>query len=226
MMQRFWIFRPWLPYEIGLDRMTKHCSIQNSRELYSAGFYVGQFRSDLPTAQLKLTLEDFDTDCFMWESRTFVSERMRRAMALEPSAVQFFDVDASQSAPVPRSMNYKIMVIPITEDISDPSKSNYMSCDLPGGAKSMINVQRIAVRADFEPVHNLFHDRFFHEAFCTDEFAVRVLKAGCTGMRFFDPAQLSIGMAMRFRTLRGVEEEGEWDSVRNIEHTRLVEVIH
>jgi len=31
---------------------------------------------------------------------------------------------------------------------------------------------------------------------------------------------------MRFRTLRGIEEEGEWDSINNIERTRIVAEIH
>ena len=63
-------------------------------ELFEAGFHCGQFRPDMPVAQLRLTLKSFDTDCFMIESRTFVSERMRNAMALPSSAVQYFDVDA------------------------------------------------------------------------------------------------------------------------------------
>jgi hypothetical protein len=100
-----------------------------------------------------------------------------------------------------------------------------MSFPFPDSDKSMIFAQRIAIRADFEPVHALFHDRFFFDVLCTDDFAVRVLKAGCTGMRFFDPAQLSMAMPMRFRTLQGIEEEGDWDPVRKIEHTKLVEVI-
>jgi hypothetical protein len=225
-MQRLWIFRPWIPYAIGLEKLVRHCSILNGRELFEAGYHAGRSRPDLPVARLKLTLKNFDTDCFMFESRTFVSERLRSAMALESSAVQFFDVDASQSAPVPRSMNYKIMVISVTEEASDPSMSNYISLPVPHSEISMITAERITVRPDFVPVHDLFHDRFFLEVFCTDQLAVRVLKAGCTGMRFFEPAQLSIAVPMRFRTLRGIEEEGEWDSVKKIEHTKLVEAIH
>jgi hypothetical protein len=225
-MKRLWVFRPWFPYEIGLDKMGKHCSILNNQEVFNAGFQVGAFRSALPVAQLKVTLKNFETDCFMWESRTFVSERLRNAMALDPSAIQFFDVDSSSSAPLPRSMNYKIMVIPVTENVSDPSKSRYMSFPMPDDGRPILNVEGIALRTDVEPVHDLFHDEFFSEAFCTDEFALRVLRAGCTGMRFFDPAQLSIGAPMRFRTLRGIEEEGDWDPVRKIEHTTVVEEIH
>jgi len=223
---RLWVFRPWFPYEIGLDKMRKHCSILNNQDLFNAGFDVGQFRSDLAVAQLKITLKTFETDCFLWESRTFVSERMRRAMALDPSAIQFFDVDSSQSAPLPRSMDYKIMVIPVTENVSDPSKSRYTSIPMPEGGKPMLDVAGIAVRPDAQPAHDLFIDEFFTEAFCTDVFALRVLKAGCTGVRFFDPSQLSIGEPMRFRTLRGVEEEGDWDPVRKIEHTKVVEWIN
>jgi hypothetical protein len=224
-MSRFWIFRPWFPYEIGQERMVRHCFIANYVELFSAGFQVGEFRSKLPVAQLKVTLKNFQTDCFLWESRTFVSERMRNVMALRPTEIQYFDVDASESAPLPRSMNYKIMVIPVTEEASVPKGSASIDQQLTEFEKATGQVLQLAVRPGFTPVHPLFHDKETLEPFCTDEFAMRVLKAGCTGVRFFTPGKLNLAEPMRFRTLKGVEEEGEWDPVRKVENTRLVEAI-
>jgi hypothetical protein len=172
-----------------------------------------------------MTLEDFQTDCFTWESRTFVSERMRNVMALGPDVIQYFDVDASESAPLPRSMNYKIMVIPVTEEASDPEGSSSTNEELTEYEKVMGEVTRISVRPDFTPVHQLFHDKDTLEPFCTDEFALRLLKSGCTGVRFFVPRRLNLAEPMRFRTLKGIEEEGEWDPVLKIENTRVVEAL-
>jgi hypothetical protein len=224
-MKRLWIFRPWFPYEIGLERMSRHCYIANHMELFSAGFQVGEFRSSLPVTKLKLTLKDFRTDCFMWESRTFVSERMREVMALGPSDIQYFEVDADESAPLPKSMNYKIMVVPVTEDASDPAGSVLRDEELPESERMMNPAGRISIRPKFTPVHQIFHDKGTLEPFCTDEFALRVLKAGCTGARFCIPRSLSVAEPPRFRTLKGVEEEGAWDSVRRTANTSLVEPI-
>jgi hypothetical protein len=53
-----------------------------------------------------------------------------------------------------------------------------------------------------------------------------VLRAGCTGVRFLDLRQLSIAQPKRFRTLRGIEEVGEWDPKKKIAPTRVVEPIN
>jgi hypothetical protein len=59
---------------------------------------------------------------------------------------------------------------------------------------------------------------------CTDAFALRVLRAGCTGMRFLDPARLN-GAGSCYRTLRGVEKTDEWDPVRKISYVKLIREI-
>jgi hypothetical protein len=84
--------------------------------------------------------------------------------------------------------------------------------------------ERISIRADVVPDYELFHDQFFGELFCTDAMALRLLQFGCTGVRFIDPAHMT-GNRVRFRTLRGVEQEEEWLSTKRILHTDLVEVI-
>ncbi|HYD36173.1 MAG TPA: hypothetical protein VEA60_01080, partial [Allosphingosinicella sp.] len=81
-----------------------------------------------------------------------------------------------------------------------------------------------AIDVNATPRHRLFHDeQFIGSRFCTDELAMAVLRAGCTGVRFFDPRHSDSSAPMRFRTLRGVEQEGDWDPVNKIEHTTVVE---
>lgn len=82
----------------------------------------------------------------------------------------------------------------------------------------------IAFRPGAELAHPIFYDRFFKLIICTDELALRVLWAGCTGLRFVDPARLRDGLGP-YRTLRGVEEDNVWDSAREIHFTKLIREI-
>jgi hypothetical protein len=241
-----------------------HCDILNGTEVRDAGFYEGRPRKrPFPVAQLILTLETYDADYFIWEGRLFASERLRRAMALDPSVVRFFEVDASRSAPLPRSKNYQIMEPTVVEDVSDPEKSDYGV--LPWGTDAYLNMlmdgsignpvkpenraefastfkssyerlrakldmelspieaHSIVMRADAAPAHELFYDSFFRlHLMCTEAFAVRVLKAGCTGVRFIDPSRLEVGTKRRYRTLRGIEVHVKWDHVNKVEITKLI----
>src|SRR5262249_25523179 len=141
------------------------------------------------------------------------------AMRLDNSGVLYFDVDASRSCPLVRSKNFKLMEVTAVERISDPEKSNYEMVNFGAGIQpSPSLIYSVAMREDADPAHALFRDHFFRRLFCTDALAVRVLKAGCTGVRFADPAQLSVGAPMRFRTLRGVEELVGWDPVSRTEN--------
>jgi hypothetical protein len=179
-----------------------------------------------PAAELVLRLDDFDVDYFQWGGFRFVSERMRRAMGLDPSEVRFFSVDASRSARLPRSMNYQIMDPMVTEEMSDPENSEYeLSPLLPNVAPIATQVNRMAFRADVAPRHDLFYDHFFGtDIYCTDGFARRVLDAGCTGLTFVDPNS-GRGDEALIRTRRGIEKRVEWDLASGAEITELVEAL-
>jgi hypothetical protein len=226
-MNRIWKFTPWVPYEIGSNKLVQACSVLFDAAHWKRGASIGQFKSEAPDVQLNLTLDECSLDCFMWESWIFVSERLRNTMALQARAIQYFDIDASGSAPLARSMHYKIMNIPFTEDVSEPARSDFMLPEMyPGGPTGRLSkfARKIFVRSDAKPRHQLFHDHFFGEPFCTDELALKILRAGCTGVRFLDPTQM-IGDRIKFRTLRGVEEEAEWDAAAKAPKSDLVEVI-
>lgn len=187
----------------------------------TAGTFV---REGLLSARLILSVEDFDLDYFC-RGFTFVSEKMRHAMGLGPSEIQYFDVDASGSAPLPRSKNYRTMHVPVTEDVSDLKNSDYFCRHHPDGSLEIISPIVAAFRDDAQPSHCIFADRSFKCVYCTDEFALRVLRAGCSGVFFMHPSHEFSGHNRHFRTLRGIEEIVERDSSSGILRTRLIQEI-
>ena len=222
-MSAVWLFKPWLPYEIGLFEWSQQCSFVNREELSRARPAPDTFApADFPTARLELLLEYFCADCFLSNSFVLVSQDLRDAMALGPQNVQYLPVDASLSAPLPRSKNYMIMHVPVIENVADVDQSDYMFRHMPGGSKSVLAVWSIAMRRDASPKHELFRDDFFQKhIFCTDEFAVRVLQRKCTGLRFLDLRYLG-REPVHFRTLGGIEE-GEWDLVQKQHYSNMVQ---
>lgn len=127
-------------------------------------------------------------------------------MALDPRDVQYLPVDASISAPLPRSKNYMIMRVPGVENVSDPEQSIYHGT--AGASEEPILIRRIAIGEGADPKRDIFRDSFFSRyIFCTDELAVRVLQRRCSGIRFVDPWCLTY--PIRFRSLRGIGDECE-----------------
>jgi hypothetical protein len=224
-MQRVWEFSAWLPYEIGLGNLVRNCQFLNSEEVAAAGMSPGRKRdTPFPVAQLKLMLPSFSVDCFVWEAYTLVSERLRAAMALPENDVEYFPVDASSSAAVPRAMNYMVMSVSVVDRVPYPRRGRRFR--LEGDVLDSSVPDAKAINENCRPGHRLFHDeQYIGSMFCTDDLAMAALKAGCTGVRFLDPRYSPLVGPMRFRTLRGVEEEGDWDPVRKIEHTTVVEEV-
>jgi len=204
-----------------------YIQITNDSELAEAGFFdEDKQKTNFPPVQLRLSREDFDSDYFEWEPHIFVSERMRDAMALDSAGVRFFEVDASQSAPLPRSKNYQIMEVTATEDVSDPEASDY---ETDGSALEpplrRSEIRHLVFRPDTQPEHELFYDRFCgYELFCTEALALRVLKAVCKGLLFCDPNDGG-GTRRLCRTLRGVEEFIGWDPITGLDVMELVQGI-
>jgi hypothetical protein len=219
----FWMFVDWAVYRED-SQLRRGCAAfrtsKVSKEWPVAGAFV---REGLLTAKLTVTLEDFDRDCFRWNGLSFVSERMRRAMALGPSDIQYFDVDASESAPLARSKNYQVIHVPVTEDVSDLENSDYTVRHCADGSLKIDSPLNVVFRADARPAHELFYDRSFKFIYCSEAFAVRVLQAGCSGAFFFDPSCWSGGANQRIRTRRGVEEIVRWN--KRIFRTKLIEPI-
>jgi hypothetical protein len=225
-VKTFWMFVYWMSFRND-GEFYRTSTVLDTSEGSQEGPIAGKFVHDgLPAAKLRVKLKDFDRDCFYFDRFIFVSEKMRRAMALGPADIQYFDVDAdrSQSAPLPRSKHYQLTHIPVTEDVSDPEHSEYTLRHRPDGRELFGCPDAVAFRPGAEPAHEIFYDRFFRLTFCTDELALRVLWASCTGLRFVDPARLERGLGP-YRTLRGVEEDDVWDPVRKIHTVALIREI-
>ena len=224
-MKTFWVVTPWFPHWNNWKPLWSGYEFRNAAELLPLLPAAGEFAgAALPTARLEFTREDFDDDCFQLGKFMFVSKEMRRAMALGPADIQYFDVDSSGSTPPLRSKDYQLMHIPVAEDVTDPERSDYTFRHRPEGVELWGAPDAVAFRPDAEPAHEIFYDRFFKIALCTDEFALRVLQAGCTGMRFLDPTQLNRAGSCH-RTLRGVEKADEWDWVRKRPYVKLIREI-
>ena len=214
-------------HEIDLDSLAENCTLMNGAEVFDARQAPGTMWRNFPIAELALTMETFDADCFSWESCTFVSKRMREAMALPPDAAQFFEVDLSGSAARVQANDYKIMNIAVLEDAIDVSQSGLAMGRLaPGSPEIAMSHGDLRIPPSFHPKYDMFHDRAVRgHVFCTDSLAIRVLKAGCTGVRFFDVTQFRFGKLNPFRTLRGIERDGDWDPIRGTLETELIEAI-
>jgi hypothetical protein len=237
-MSRLWVVRESIPDFVALEPQTAECAlvsqifcrIHNGPELMRSGRHG--FRNqigELPTVQVQFKLDDFDWDYFTWHGLMFVSEYMRKVMALDPSEARFYDIDDSLSPPAPREMKYQIMEplrdLPIADRaaleaewaknkesaIADPTS-------IPSGPTGLALLQ------DVTPAHELFYDDHYRRLFCTDAFALRLLQAGCVGMAFADPTHL-YGEQCRFRTLQGVEEYVSWDEPNLQLIMKLVEAI-
>jgi hypothetical protein len=205
-----------------------HNAYKNTIKDFNLGIYGGHIGDrPSPAAELIMAREDFDDDYFTWGGCMFVSERMRQVMALDFSEVRFFEVDASQSAPLPRSKSYQIMEPLVTEDVSDPENSEYDKESItPDNQFGPSQVECVAIRPDAAPVHDLFYDGFFASILlCTDQFAMRILKAGCTGVAFVDPRGTGEGRGVLYRTLRGVERFVGWDKLNYVDETELIQTI-
>ena len=225
-MSDIWWFTPWLPDEPQLDRLGEYCRFVNVDEMFHAWREAKEpTPSDFPTARLELTLENFSLDCFFWGANAraymLVSQDLRDAIG--PQGVQYLPVDASLSAPLPRSKNYMIMRVPVIENISDPNQSDYEIRNIVGLPKNFISATRIAIRQDARPKREIFQDSFFPGIFCTERLAARILQRRCAGVHFYDPEYLNTN-PMRLRSLRGIEEE-TWDPVQEKFHTKLIRAI-
>ncbi|MFS2319187.1 hypothetical protein RMQ97_14720 [Maricaulis sp. D1M11] len=225
-MTRYWVFTPWLPYTVDADEMVANCKFLNGQEVFAAGLSAGEFRSTpFPMAQLKMTMPGFDLDCFDWDGQTIVSEKFRLAAGLASDEIEYFDIDASETASWAQEKKYKIMSIPVNAALADVSL-RFGGAPSTSAVVSAMMAGKIAVKSSVSIPFELFHDTVLRGyRFCTDEFALRLLRAGCTGMRFLDPDFIGRPRPMRYRTLRGVEEAGDWDPVAKILHSKLVESI-
>jgi hypothetical protein len=109
------------------------------------------------------------------------------------------------------------------EDVLEPETDdrhlNWL--DLPPDSE----IKFVQTRPNANPRHQLFYDKQYssHPA-CTDALALRILAAGCTGVRFFD-LHYWFRAKRFFRSLRGIEELLDPGKTNGVKITRFVRAI-
>ena len=208
------------------DNDSRSCDIYRPDIINIADYEQNASTTRFDLSNITSRSDYFDSDYFTWNELIFVSERMRGVMALDPSEARFIDIDASRSPRVLGLMNYQIMEPCLALDVFvPPTIAETMRSLAASAAAELANrlppSGGIKVRDDV-PVHDLFYESTVRCLMCSDAFALRVLRSTCDGMYFADPGHM-YGSNMRFRTLRGIEEDLGWDEKTLLPITRLVE---
>lgn len=221
-VSKIWKMEPWFPYELDGVVFNAAVSVNNWEELMAAK--VGRSRwLTMPPVDLTLDLDDVAVDCFDMDAFTFVSKAMRDALSPSTECVDYVEVLPDRLSPAARRMDYRVLNVFALEDAIDLEVSEYTLLELPGRPPTPM-FGPIALKAELIPKHELFRDRAFPGGpFAVDAVALRVLKAGCTGVRFCDPS--TFARPSRFRSLRGLEAEGDYNTMTKTMQTTLVEAI-
>jgi len=203
------------------DLVARSSNLKNRKSIFAVSLFWRHSPTPIPPAQLELLVEDFDEDYFESDGCYFVSEHLRQVMALGPSTVKYFDVDAGRSTPLVRSKKYKIMAPLVVDELSGrPSSAERPNKVTPIGdsASKEIHTQQGVV-----PSHELFSGKeFSNQILCTDFLAQKIIEAGCTGIRLYDLKHYNRGRKI-FRTRHGFEESLGWDADNDVEITKPFE---
>lgn len=180
---------------------------------------VGDFRNpfippDFPTPQLHMPAKGFAPDYFGTGIYNFVSHRLRAAFALPDGIAQYIPIELLSGGPEVRAQEYQWMNLLACYPAIDLQRSSYtMSKDLTYATGEKFefidSYERMVIRDDIAPSAELFRvAEDLTTVLASDALAERVLRAGCTGIAFEDPATAyPYGPIHRYRTATGVEEE-------------------
>lgn len=180
---------------------------------------VGDFRnpfipSDFPMPQLHMPAKGFAPDYFGTGIYKFVSHRVREAFALPDSIAQYIPIELLSGGAEARAQKYHWMNLLACYPAIDLQRSSYTMSDgltyATGEKLRYINsYERMVIRDDIAPSAELFRvAEDLTTVLASDALAERVMRAGCTGIAFEDPATArNFGPISRYRTATGVEEE-------------------
>ena len=166
-----------------------------------------------PAPQLVLSASGFSPDFFEFAGDCFCSRRFREALAQPEHVVQFTPVDILAGGEEVRAQDYRMLRVLARQKAMDLDRSD---CDLedwvnrltgvPQRVPSFIN--RFVLLDDLQPRTEIFRvDESSSYVLVADAVAERVLRAGCSGMQFTDPACPRHGKrVVRYRTADGIGE--------------------
>ena len=238
MGERIWMLQSWVPDDVDREDMTDPDNIafpnqeEVRRQLFGGGSVPPGMRTDpWPAAaplEVAIRMPELAFDYQGTMAGPFVSARLRDAWAAPADVVEYVAVDASASCTQARARDYRLMHVLAEAPVVDLANSDYDTGDqldwMPKGMP--FYVRSFAIRPDAKPTGPLFRDTVARNfTFCTDAAAVRALLTGCKGLRFVDPATQRLLQPVRYRTVEGIAESGDYDQVARRVEEHLVERI-
>ena len=168
--------------------------------------------ADMPHLQLAMPETGAPPDYFAMGGWEFCSRRFREALDQPEDVVQFTPVDLISGNARARAQDYRWMRVLAWQRVMDLQRSEYEpadGCDPVTGETrpEAIWVLRYALLENLHPPVGVFRvDQTPGAVMVTDAVAERMLRAGCTGLRFRDPTVRVFRERTRYRTLTGVAE--------------------
>lgn len=127
----------------------------------------------------------FDQD-YVFQGGVFVSKRLREIFNLDPRTVQYIRPDTSGSSANVEAKDYMLMSVLAFRNAIDVERSApFQLPSIPGPSPVRV-MKDVMFREGFESDVPLFYDPNDQRLFATDAFAESVLRAGATGIAFYD----------------------------------------
>ena len=168
---------------------------------------------DFPRLRLAMPGRAFAPDYFTHDSYKIVSQRLKEAMAQPEEVVQFFPIELVKSSPRAKAQNYQLMRVIAQQSAMDLARSD---CELEDftnritGVTSKVprDISRMVLRDDLQPNSEIFRiEESSARVLASDALALRVLRAGCTGIEFRDPSDWEGRMTiLHIRSVDGITE--------------------
>lgn len=169
---------------------------------------------DFPRPRLYMPPKGFAPDYFGTSIYDFVSRRLRDTLSLPENVAQYIPVELLSGGPEVWAQEYCWMNILACYPAIDLQRS---VCKIKERTRFTTgetyrvagSYERMVIRDDITPGAELFRvAEDLTTVLASDALAERVMRSGCTGIAFEDPATArNFGPISRYRTATGVEEE-------------------
>ncbi len=169
--------------------------------------------NDFPAPRLAMPYGKFAPDYLISSGYHFCSRRFRDALAQPDYVVQWAPVELIAGGAAARDQDYRLMRVLPRQPAMDLERSDltmeHATNALTGEPMSYPTfIVHLVLLSGLQPKTEIFR---MHESttyiFVADSVALRVLRAGCTGMRFADPDSLLHGKRIeRCRSADGIIE--------------------
>lgn len=167
-----------------------------------------------PILQLVLPDSGFAPDFLTYEGYWFCSRSLREALAQPDHVVQFAPVEIIAGGEEVRAQDYRVLRVLARQKAMDLDRSE---CELEDWVNRITGIpqkvprfiERFVLLDDLQPRTEMFRvDESSSHVLVADAVAERVLRAGCTGLEFTDPACPRHGpRVVRYRTADGIGEK-------------------